>query len=126
MTQLCEITQIGRVGKIKHVGSNLAISIASDASYKKDGEWQDKSNWIEHTIFARQGGVMKWTSDTLKPGDLVMVRSTPSQTKWEVAGETRYGYTFAVNTLQLLTAKEDKPAEQPTAGSAKATPKSRR
>ncbi|WP_410469839.1 hypothetical protein [Bradyrhizobium sp. 33ap4] len=60
MTQLCEVNQIGRVGKIKEVGQNLMISIASNACYKKDGEWVDRVNWVEHTIFARQDGMLKW------------------------------------------------------------------
>ena len=47
MSQLCEVVQIGRVGKIKQVGPNLLVSVASDASYKKDGEWIDRANWIE-------------------------------------------------------------------------------
>jgi hypothetical protein len=32
MTQLCELTQIGRIGNVKEVGQNLMISVASDAS----------------------------------------------------------------------------------------------
>ena len=57
MTQPCELTQIGRVGAVKEVGQNLMISVASDASYKKDGEWVNRANWIEHTVFGRRGGL---------------------------------------------------------------------
>ena len=35
MTQLCELTQIGRIGNVKEVGQNLMISVASDASYRR-------------------------------------------------------------------------------------------
>jgi len=28
MTQLCELTQIGRIGNVKEVGQNLMISVA--------------------------------------------------------------------------------------------------
>ncbi|WP_342364172.1 hypothetical protein [Terrarubrum flagellatum] len=38
MIQLCEVNQIGRVGKVRGVDPNLMISIASDASYEKNGE----------------------------------------------------------------------------------------
>jgi single-stranded DNA-binding protein len=95
MTQLCELTQIGRIGNVKEVGQNLMISVASDASYKKDGEWMNRANWIEHTVFG------------LQAGDLVFIRSTPSQTSWEKDGEKRYGYTMAVTELKLMTAKAD-------------------
>jgi hypothetical protein len=47
MTQLCELTQIGRIGNVKEVGQNLMISVASDASYRRDGEWVNRANWIE-------------------------------------------------------------------------------
>ena len=63
-------------------------------------------------IFERQAGLLKWASDSLKPGDLVHVRSTPFQSEWEKDGETRYGQTFAVNELTLLTAKTDKKEKQ--------------
>lgn len=32
MTQLRELTQIGRIGNVKEVGQNLMISVVSDAS----------------------------------------------------------------------------------------------
>src|SRR5208283_2595591 len=107
MTQLCELTQIGRIGNVKEVGQNLMISVASDASYKKDGEWMNRANWIEHTVFGRRDKMKDWALDTLQAGDLVFIRSTPSQTNWEKDGEKRYSYTMAVTELKLLTAKAD-------------------
>ena len=107
MTQLCELTQIGRIGNVKEVGQNLMISVASDASYKKDGDWVNRANWIEHTVFGRRDKMKDWALDTLQSGDLVFIRSTPSQTSWEKDGEKQYGYTMAVTELKLLTAKAD-------------------
>ena len=125
MSQLCEVIQIGRVGKIKQVGPNLLVSVASDASYKKDGDWVDRANWIEHTIFASREGLMTWASDNLSPGDLVFVRSTPSQSSYKKDGQTVYGYTFAVADLRRETAK---PASIPAKaeGKAEAKPKAGR
>jgi len=85
--------------------------VASDASYKKDGGWQDRTHWVEHTIFARQEGMLKWASEKLQLGDPVHVRSTPSQQSWEQDGEKHYGYGFAVNELTLLATKPEKEAE---------------
>ncbi|MGO9768128.1 MAG: single-stranded DNA-binding protein [Roseiarcus sp.] len=85
--------------------------MASDASYKKDGGWQDRTHWVEHTIFALQEGMLKWASEKLQPGDLVQVRSTPSRQSWERDGEKRYGAGFAVNELSLLAAKPEKETE---------------
>ena len=121
MSQLCEVTQIGRVGAIKEVGPNLIVSIASDASYNKDGEWVNRANWIEHTIFNRQEKTLEWARNNLAIGDLVFVRSTPSQSKYEKNGETVYGYTFAIDTIRREVAKadmkpKDAPEETPTRG----------
>ena len=82
MTQLCELTQIGRIVNLKEVGQNLMISAASDASYRRDGEWVNRANWIEHTVFGRRDKMKDWALDTLQAGDLVFIRSTPSQTNW--------------------------------------------
>jgi len=109
MAQLCEMTQIGHVASIKTVGKNAIVRVASSANYKNvEGEWIDRTHWNEHTIFERQSGLLKWATESLKPGDLIFVRSTAFQTEWDKDGETRYGQTFAVNELTLLTAKADK------------------
>ena len=55
------------------------ISVASDASYRRDGEWMNRANWIEHTVFGRRE-MKDWALDTLQAGDLVFICSTPSQT----------------------------------------------
>ena len=113
MAHLCEMNQIGHVASVKSVGKNLIVRIASNANYKNgEGAWVDRTHWNEHTIFERQGGLLKWASESLKPGDLVLVRSTPFQTEWKKDGETHYGQTFAVNELTLLTAKSDKKEKQ--------------
>ena len=103
MAHLCEMNQIGHVASVKSLGKNLIVRIASNANYK-NGEraWVDRTHWNEHTIFERQAGLLKWASESLKPGDLVYLRSTAFQTEWEKDGETRYGQTFAVNELTLL------------------------
>ena len=112
MSRLCETAQIGRIGAIKEVGPNLIVSVASDASYNKDGQWVNRANWIEHTIFGRQDKTLEWARANLAVGDLVYVRSTPSQSKYEKNGETVYGYTFAVDTIRREVAKADlKPKE---------------
>ena len=102
MAHLCEMNQIGHVASVKNVGKNLIVRIASNANYKNgEGAWVERTHWNEHMIFERQAGLLKWASDSLKPGDLVHVRSTAFQTEWEKDGETRYGQTFAVNELTL-------------------------
>ncbi len=54
------------------------IWAASDASYRRDGEWVNRASWIEHTVFGRRDKMKDWALDTLQAGDLVFIRSTPS------------------------------------------------
>ena len=76
MAHLCEMNQIGHVASVKGVGKNLIVRIASNANYKNgEGAWVERTHWNEHTIFERQGGLLKWASESLKPGDLVLVGS---------------------------------------------------
>lgn len=113
MAHLCEMNQIGHVASVRTLGKNLIVRIASNANYKNgDGAWVERTNWNEHTIFERQAGLLKWASESLKPGDLVLARSTPFQTEWKKDGETHYGQTFVVNELTLLTAKADRKGKQ--------------
>jgi len=118
MAHLCELNQIGHVASTKSVGENLIVRVASNANYKNgEGEWLERTHWNEHTIFARQSGLLKWARENLKPGDLVHVRSTAFQSEWKRDGEKRYGQTFAVNELVLLTARgQKKRQEEPAAG----------
>jgi len=84
MAHLCEMNQIGHVASVKTVGKNLIVRIASNANYKNgDGARVERTHWNDHTIFERQGGLLKWASESLKPGDLVLIRSTPFQTEWK-------------------------------------------
>jgi hypothetical protein len=66
MTQLCELAQIGRIGKVKEVGQNLMISVASDANYRREGEWMNRANWIGHTVFGRRDKMKDRALDTLR------------------------------------------------------------
>jgi hypothetical protein len=44
----------------------------------KDGEWTNRANWIEHTVFGRREKMKDWAPDTQQASDLVFIRSTPS------------------------------------------------
>lgn len=116
MAQLNTHNQVGRVGQLKNVGPNLVVTVCSNNPYKNsDGEWVDNAEWIEHTIFARQESRIKWAREKLEAGDIVQVTSRPKQTEWKTGDERRFGYTFAVDDIQLIAKNAAKPAEQPAA-----------
>ena len=62
MRNIAEFQIIGRVGKVKTVGSTTRVSVCANYPVKdKQGEWQDNPHWNEVTIFhdSTQGYVNK-------------------------------------------------------------------
>lgn len=97
MRTFAEFQIMGRVGKIKTVGSTLRVSIAAEYGRKDDrGDFQANAYWNEVTIFNEN--VIKWVKDNTLPGDLVHARGTLRQTSWEnSSGGTEYGMTLAAD-----------------------------
>ncbi|MBB4200883.1 hypothetical protein CCR94_00955 [Rhodoblastus sphagnicola] len=101
MCQCAEFQIIGRVGKIKKVGSTLRVTIAASYPYKDDhGDWQERTRWNEITIFqdARKGYVQR----NILTGDLIRAVGMLEQTSWEKDGETVYGVTLACEQIGRL------------------------
>ena len=79
MRTFAEFQTMGRVGKVKEVGTTLRVSIAAEYGRKdNDGEFQTNPYWNEVTIFNEN--VIKWAKDNVAPGDLVHARGTIRQT----------------------------------------------
>jgi single-stranded DNA-binding protein len=119
MSHIAEFKIIGRVGAIKDVGSTLRVSIASTYSRKDArGDWLDKSNWNEITIFndATQGYVRR----NISVGDLVYTDGALSQNSYEKDGQRVYQVTLACERIDRLVKAEGKPdaADEKPAGRA--------
>ena len=107
MTQLCELTQIGRVGAVKEVRPE-PHDLGGLGRQLQEGRRMGEPDELDRTtVFGRRDKMKDWALDTLQKGDLIYIRSTPSQTTWEKDSEKQYGYTMAVTELKLLTAKSD-------------------
>lgn len=104
MRTFAEFQIIGHVGKVKAVGPTLRVDVAADYGRRDEaGEYKSNPYWNEITIFNDR--VIGWARDALKPGDLVHVRGTVRQTRYEKDGQTVYGVTLAAEDLDLLAAK---------------------
>ena len=89
MRNIAEFQIIGRVGKVKEVGSTLWVSICANYPVKdKNGEWQDNPHWNEVVIF--QEGAQGYVTKHVNAGDLVFARGRLRQGSYEKEGETRY------------------------------------
>ena len=89
MRNIAEFQIIGRVGKVKEVGSTLRVSICANYPVKdKNGEWQDNPHWNEVVIF--QESTQGYVTKHINAGDLVFARGRVRQGSYEKEGETRY------------------------------------
>lgn len=70
MRTFAEFQIIGRIGKIREVGSTLRVTIAADYGKKdRSGQYQSNPFWNEVTIFNEN--VAKWVRENSNPGDIV-------------------------------------------------------
>jgi single-stranded DNA-binding protein len=79
---------IGRVGNIKTFEKNMRISIAANASYKKEGQWVDETDWNEVVVFDKR--TMQYVTEKVGKGDYVRVEGRLLQNSYERGGETVY------------------------------------
>ncbi|WP_104825519.1 single-stranded DNA-binding protein [Rhizobium sp. NXC24] len=88
---------IGRVGKIKIFDKVVRVSIASNASYKENGEWVDRTNWNEVAIF--DGSTRTFVEKNVTAGDYVRIVGTLRQNSFERNGETVYTVELAAESF---------------------------
>ena len=115
MRTFAEFQTMGRVGKVKEVGTTLRVSIAAEYGRKdNNGDFQTNPYWNEVTIFNEN--VIKWAKDNVAPGDLVHARGTIRQTQWENnSGGTEYGITMAADDFDNMTLSVRKAMERQSA-----------
>ncbi|WP_330085239.1 single-stranded DNA-binding protein [Methylocystis iwaonis] len=79
---------LGRVGKIKTFEKSIRVSIAANASYKKDGKWVDETDWNEIVVFDKN--TIKYVTENVESGDYVRVQGRLRQNCFKRDGETVY------------------------------------
>jgi single-stranded DNA-binding protein len=89
MRNIAEFQIIGRVGKVKEVGSTPRVSICANYPVKdKQGEWQDNPHWNEVVIF--QESTQGYVKKHIELGDLVFARGRVRQSRYTKDGEERF------------------------------------
>lgn len=115
MNTFAKFEIVGRVGKVKEVGTTLRISIAAEYGRKdNNGDFQSNPFWNEVTIFNEN--VSKWAKENVTPGDLVRAEGTIRQTEWEKDGQTVYGVTLACDSFDDYSLAIRKQMERQTQG----------
>jgi single-strand DNA-binding protein len=108
-----KVILVGRVGRAEMKGNKvkaLQFSIATTESWKKDDEWQEKTEWHNCTIFDKFAKAMK---KSLKKGALVYVEGKIRTEKYEDEdGVEKYATKILVDTIRTLAKAKDKDEDQ--------------
>jgi single-stranded DNA-binding protein len=104
MRTFAEFQIIGRVGKVTPIGAVLRVAVAAEYKRRDDGgELKPNTYWNEITLFGERE--IEWVKGNVNTGDLVHVRGTLRQTKYEKDGQTVYGTTLAAEAFDRLAAR---------------------
>ncbi len=95
---------IGRVGSIKTFDNLTRISIAANASYKKDGKWVEKTNWNEVVIFNE--ATRAYVAGKFAKGDYVRAEGTLRQNSYERGGEKVFTTELIIEAISRLPVKK--------------------
>lgn len=102
---LNKVMLIGRVGKdpeVRHLASGAVanLSVATDESYKKDGQKIEATEWHRIQVWGRLAEIVE---QYVGKGRLVYVEGKIKTRKWEdQSGQTRYATEIVASSLTLL------------------------
>ena len=110
MKSVNKVILLGNVGKdpeIKYTPSGVAIaslSLATNERQKKDGEWQDRTEW--HNIVAWQR-LAEIVGEYVKKGSKIYIEGRITTSSWEdkQSGEKKYRTEIVANDLVLLSGR---------------------
>ena len=113
-----EVRLLGNVGQAPEVKESngtlrTTVSIATNERVKRNGNWEDHTEWHRVVFFARTAEIAR---DYLRKGSKVYVEGKLRTFKVEDAGQARYFTNIVANELVLLDAHDSKPPDVPQEG----------
>lgn len=102
MQNTAEFHIIGRVGNIEDKEKVTFLSVASNTNYKKDGEWEQITNWNSVTIFTDQ---LRERINAAEKGDLVRIIGNVRQSSRDVDGQKQYQTDLIAEGFAILARK---------------------
>jgi len=93
-----------KVNKFANEKQVVTFSIATDESYKRDGEKVEDTQWHNVEVW---NGLSKVAENYLKKGQEVAVEGCLVHESYEKDGETRYYTKVVLNDILLLGKKEN-------------------
>lgn len=112
MTDLNKFTATGRVtanAELKYTSSNTVYTtfcIAVNESYKKDGEWKDKANFFNCTIWGKYAESMH---KHLMKGKQIAIEAKLNHTPWVDKDDNRHNdVVLNIQNIVLLSDPKNK------------------
>ena len=113
-----KVILVGHIGKdpeVRYMPSGEAIANASLATTEKwkgkDGEKQEKTEWHRISFFGKLAEIV---SEYVKKGSLIYIEGRLQTRKWQdKEGNDKYTTEIVADRMQMLGAKDSKPAEPP-------------
>ena len=106
---LNKVTLIGNIGKdpeVKYAPSGTQIakfSLATSESYKKDDNWEQKTEWHNIICFNKTAEIVE---KSIKKGNTVYLEGKITTRSWEDNGVKKYMTEIVCNSIKNLSKNE--------------------
>jgi single-strand DNA-binding protein len=121
MASLNKVMLIGNLGKdpeVRYTAGGTAVasfSLATSEKFKnKNGEWEEKTEWHNITLWARLAEI---AGEYLAKGKTVYIEGRLQTRKWQDKdGKDRYTTEIVGEKMQMLSGKGEGGGQRPAAG----------
>lgn len=114
------VGNLGRDPETTYAQAGTAVtkfSVAVSEKWKKDGQQQERTEWVSCVAFGRLAEVC---GEYLRKGSKVLVEGKLNTSSWEKDGQKHYRTEVVLNTMQMLdsrsTQSQPQTQPQPTGG----------
>ena len=92
--------------------ANFAVAVNERVKNNSTGEWEDRANYIDCTMFGRRAEAL---AQYMTKGTKVTIEGKLRWSQWEKNGEKRSKVEVVVDEVELMARGEERANEAPTA-----------
>ena len=92
--------------------ANFAVAVNERVKNNSTGEWEDRANYIDCTMFGRRAEAL---AQYMTKGTKVTIEGKLRWSQWEKNGEKRSKVEVVVDEVELMARGDKRAAEAPTA-----------
>lgn len=90
--------------------ANFAVAVNERVKNNSTGEWEDRANYIDCTMFGRRAEAL---AQYMTKGTKVTIEGKLRWSQWEKNGEKRSKVEVVVDEVELMAARGEKRAAEP-------------